>query len=217
MKALLDAGLIYGDCLTVTGKTVAENLADIAPPDPDGKILRALDHPIHKTGGITILDGSLAPLGAVVKSAGFDDDVFTGTARVFERERAALDALEDGTITDGDVVVIRYQGPKGGPGMRAMLPITGAACAWDTSPPRPSMGDRSLLCETATRSASTWPTACSTSSWTRTSSKIASMAGSRCRPSSPRVCWVSTSSLWAPPHRGPCLVRHPQDTYAELG
>lgn len=126
MKALLDAGLLHGDCLTVTGKTVAENLADIAPPDPDGKILRAMDKPIHKTGGITILHGSLAPDGAVVKSAGFDNDVFVGTARVFERERAALDALENGTITDGDVVVIRYEGPKGGPGMREMLAITGA-------------------------------------------------------------------------------------------
>jgi dihydroxy-acid dehydratase len=126
MKALLDAGLIDGDCLTVTGRTVAENLAHIAPPDPDGKILRALDNPIHATGGITILHGSLAPEGAVVKSAGFDSDVFEGTARVFERERAALDALEDGTITDGDVVVIRYEGPKGGPGMREMLAITGA-------------------------------------------------------------------------------------------
>ncbi|QTE31555.1 dihydroxy-acid dehydratase [Pengzhenrongella sicca] len=126
MKALLDAGLIHGDCLTVTGKTVAENLADINPPDPDGKILRALDNPIHKTGGITILKGSLAPDGAVVKSAGFDSDVFEGTARVFERERLALDALEDGTIVAGDVVVIRYEGPKGGPGMREMLAITGA-------------------------------------------------------------------------------------------
>ncbi|HLS48387.1 MAG TPA: dihydroxy-acid dehydratase [Actinomycetaceae bacterium] len=126
MKALLDAGLLHGDCMTVTGKTVAENLADIAPPDPDGKILRALDQPIHATGGITILRGSLAPEGAVVKSAGFDTDVFEGTARVFERERAAMDALEDGTITDGDVVVIRYEGPKGGPGMREMLAITGA-------------------------------------------------------------------------------------------
>ena len=126
MKALLDAGLLHGDCLTVTGKTVAENLADIAPPDPDGKILRALSNPIHKTGGITILHGSLAPEGAVVKSAGFDSDVFEGTARVFERERAALDALEDGTIVAGDVVVIRYEGPKGGPGMREMLAITGA-------------------------------------------------------------------------------------------
>src|SRR5665648_514505 len=126
MKALLDAGLLHGDCLTVTGKTVAENLADIAPPDPDGKILRALDNPIHHSGGITILRGSLAPEGAVVKSAGFDSDVFEGVARVFDRERAALDALEDGTIRAGDAVVIRYEGPKGGPGMREMLAITGA-------------------------------------------------------------------------------------------
>ncbi|CAL8980175.1 Dihydroxy-acid dehydratase [Cellulomonas sp. T2.31MG-18] len=126
MKALLDAGLLHGDCLTVTGRTVAENLAAIDPPDPDGVILRALDNPIHRTGGITILGGSLVPEGAVVKSAGFDSDVFEGTARVFERERAALDALEDGTIQAGDVVVIRYEGPKGGPGMREMLAITGA-------------------------------------------------------------------------------------------
>ncbi len=126
MKALLDAGLLHGDCLTVTGRTVAENLAAVNPPDPDGKILRALDTPIHPTGGITILHGTLAPEGAVVKSAGFDADVFEGTARVFERERAALDALEDGTIQAGDVVVIRYEGPKGGPGMREMLAITGA-------------------------------------------------------------------------------------------
>jgi dihydroxy-acid dehydratase len=126
MKALLDAGLIHGDCLTVTGRTVAENLADINPPDVDGKIIRALSEPIHPTGGITILHGSLAPEGAVVKSAGFDDTVIEGTARVFDGERAAMDALEDGTITSGDVVVIRYEGPKGGPGMREMLAITGA-------------------------------------------------------------------------------------------
>lgn len=126
MRALLDAGLLHGDCLTITGKTMAENLAHIAPPDPDGKVLRAMNNPIHPTGGITILHGSLAPEGAVVKSAGFESDVFEGTARVFERERAALDALEDGTITHGDVVVIRYEGPKGGPGMREMLAITGA-------------------------------------------------------------------------------------------
>jgi dihydroxy-acid dehydratase len=126
MKALLDAGLLHGDCLTVTGRTLAENLAHIAPPDPDGKVLRALDHPIHPTGGISILHGSLAPEGAVVKTAGFDSDVFEGTARVFDRERAALDALADGTITNGDAVVIRYEGPKGGPGMREMLAITGA-------------------------------------------------------------------------------------------
>ncbi|MBP3034654.1 dihydroxy-acid dehydratase [Arthrobacter sp. zg-ZUI100] len=126
MKALLDAGLIHGDCLTVTGKTVAENLAKIDPPDPDGKVLRAMNNPIHKTGGITILHGSMAPEGAVVKSAGFDADVFEGTARVFEREQGALDALDAGEIHAGDVVVIRYEGPKGGPGMREMLAITGA-------------------------------------------------------------------------------------------
>lgn len=126
MKALLDAGLLHGDCLTVTGHTMAENLAAITPPDPDGKVLRALANPIHPSGGIKILHGSLAPEGAVVKTAGFDSDVFEGTARVFDGERAALDALEDGTITVGDAVVIRYEGPKGGPGMREMLAITGA-------------------------------------------------------------------------------------------
>ncbi|MFK0071680.1 dihydroxy-acid dehydratase [Arthrobacter woluwensis] len=126
MRALLDAGLLHGDCLTVTGRTVAENLEAINPPDVDGKILRALDNPIHKTGGITILHGSLAPEGAVVKTAGFDADIFEGTARVFEREQGALDALDRGEIQKGDVVVIRYEGPKGGPGMREMLAITGA-------------------------------------------------------------------------------------------
>jgi dihydroxy-acid dehydratase len=126
MRALLDAGLLHGDCLTVTGKTMAENLADIAPPDVDGVIIRALDRPIHGTGGITILHGSLAPEGAVVKSAGFDSDVFEGTARVFDGERGAMDALEDGSLQAGDVVVIRYEGPKGGPGMREMLAVTGA-------------------------------------------------------------------------------------------
>jgi dihydroxy-acid dehydratase len=126
MKALLDAGLMNGDCLTVTGRTMAENLADLAPPDVDGTIVRALDNPIHPTGGITILRGSLAPDGAVVKSAGFDTSVWRGTARVFDGERAAMDALEDGTIQKGDVVVIRYEGPKGGPGMREMLAITAA-------------------------------------------------------------------------------------------
>ncbi|PZU50391.1 MAG: dihydroxy-acid dehydratase [Arsenicicoccus sp.] len=126
MQALLDAGLLHGDVLTVTGKTMAENLADLKAPPLDGTVLRALDNPIHATGGLTILDGSLAPGGAVVKSAGFDSDVFAGTARVFDGERAAMDALEDGTIGAGDVVVIRYEGPKGGPGMREMLAITGA-------------------------------------------------------------------------------------------
>ncbi|QGU08184.1 Dihydroxy-acid dehydratase [Corynebacterium occultum] len=126
MKALLDAGLINGDCITVTGKTVAENLAGINPPDPDGKILRALDNPIHRSGGLSILKGSLAPEGAVVKTAGFDADVFEGTARVFEREQPAMDAVLNGELKKGDVVIIRYEGPKGGPGMREMLAITGA-------------------------------------------------------------------------------------------
>ena len=126
MKALLDAGLIHGDCLTVTGKTVAENLAEINPPDPDGKIIRAMDNPIHKDGGIAVLHGSIAPDGAVVKTAGFDLAFFEGPARVFEREGAAMEALSRGEITSGDVVVIRYEGPKGGPGMREMLAITGA-------------------------------------------------------------------------------------------
>jgi dihydroxy-acid dehydratase len=126
MKALLDAGLIHGDCMTVTGKTVAENLEGINPPDPDGKIIRALNNPIHKTGGIAILKGSMAPQGAVVKTAGFDLEDFTGPARVFDREAAAMDALSEGKISKGDVVVIRYEGPKGGPGMREMLAITAA-------------------------------------------------------------------------------------------
>ncbi|MCC2592898.1 dihydroxy-acid dehydratase [Tessaracoccus sp. OS52] len=126
MKALLEAGLMHGDVLTVTGRTMAENLADIAPPPLDGDVIRRLENPIHATGGLTILKGSLAPEGAVVKTAGFDNDVFTGTARVFDGERSALDALAEGRIVAGDVVVIRYEGPKGGPGMREMLAITGA-------------------------------------------------------------------------------------------
>ena len=126
MRALLDAGLINGDCLTVTGKTVAENLAEINPPDPDGTILRSLDDPIHPTGGLSILHGSLAPEGAVVKSAGFDADVFEGNARVFNQEQPAMDAVLNGELKKNDVVIIRYEGPKGGPGMREMLAITGA-------------------------------------------------------------------------------------------
>ena len=126
MKDLMDAGLLDGDCLTVTGRTIAENLETLAPPAPDGKVLRSVNNPIAPTGGVTILHGTLAPDGAVVKSAGFEEDIFEGTARVFDGERAAMDALEDGTIVHGDVVVIRYEGPKGGPGMREMLAITGA-------------------------------------------------------------------------------------------
>lgn len=126
MKAMLDEGLLHGDALTVTGKTLAENLRDLDPDPIDGTVIHTFDNPIHATGGITILHGSLAPEGAVVKTAGFDAAVFEGPARVFERERAAMDALEAGEIAAGDVVVIRYEGPKGGPGMREMLAITAA-------------------------------------------------------------------------------------------
>ena len=126
LKALLDAGLLHGDALTVTGKTMAENLAELDPDPLDGEVVHHLDNPIHATGGLTILHGTLAPEGAVVKTAGFDLDVFEGPARVFERERAAMDALTEGKIGKGDIVVIRYEGPTGGPGMREMLAITGA-------------------------------------------------------------------------------------------
>ena len=126
LRALYDAGLIHGDCMTVTGKTMAENLEDIKSPDPDGVILHAVNNPVGGVGGITILNGTLAPEGAVCKSAGIPVDVFEGPAKVFERERAAMDALENGDIQAGDVVIIRYEGPKGGPGMREMLMITGA-------------------------------------------------------------------------------------------
>jgi dihydroxy-acid dehydratase len=126
MKALLDAGLLHGDALTVTGKTLAENLAEMNLLPLDGEVIRTLDNPIHENGGLAVLHGSLAPEGAVVKTAGFDLEVFEGPARVFERERAAMDALTEGSISKGDIVVIRYEGPKGGPGMREMLAITAA-------------------------------------------------------------------------------------------
>ncbi|WP_433785408.1 dihydroxy-acid dehydratase [Actinomycetospora sp. CA-101289] len=126
MRALLDAGLLHGDALTVTGKTVAENLDELAPEPLDGDILRRLDNPIHPTGGLTILRGSLAPDGAVVKSAGFDASSFEGTARVFEGEQGAMDAVSSNSLNPGDVVVIRDEGPRGGPGMREMLAVTGA-------------------------------------------------------------------------------------------
>jgi len=126
MKTLLDADLLHGDVMTVTGRTMGENLEELNPPHIDGRVIRAMSEPMHKTGGLTILTGSLAPDGAVVKSAGFDEEVFEGTARVFDGERAAMDAVEQGSLRAGDVVVIRYEGPKGGPGMREMLAVTGA-------------------------------------------------------------------------------------------
>ena len=128
LKHLLDAGLLHGDCLTVTGKTMAENLREIDPPAPDGVVVHSLDAPIHTEGGIVILTGSLAPKGAVVKVAGLSQEQkkFEGTARVFDGEDGAMEAILSGSIEPGTVLVIRYEGPKGGPGMREMLAITGA-------------------------------------------------------------------------------------------
>lgn len=126
MKELLDAGLLHGDCMTVTGKTMAENLAELDPPKADGQVVHELSNPINAVGGIAILTGSLAPKGSVVKVAGIDFDRFEGNARVFNGEQAAMDEILAGKIKAGDVVVIRYEGPKGGPGMREMLAVTGA-------------------------------------------------------------------------------------------
>ncbi len=126
LRHLLEAGLLHGDCLTVTGKTVAENLADLDPPAPDGEVVVGLDRPLHQRGGIAVIEGSLAPKGAVVKVAGIDFDRFEGPARVFDGEDGAMDAILAGSIRPGEVVVIRYEGPKGGPGMREMLAVTGA-------------------------------------------------------------------------------------------
>jgi dihydroxy-acid dehydratase len=126
MRELLDAGLLHGDCMTVTGKTMAENLAELDPPAPDGDVVRALNAPINVQGGIAILRGSMAPNGGVVKIAGLDNLRFDGTARVFDGEEFAMEAILAGKINAGDIVVIRYEGPKGGPGMREMLAVTGA-------------------------------------------------------------------------------------------
>jgi dihydroxy-acid dehydratase len=126
LRALLEAGLLHGDCITVTGKTMAENLAKLDPPAPDGDVIHPIDRPVHSAGGIAILTGSLAPKGAVVKVAGLDDLAFEGSARVFDGEAAAMEAIVGGSIAPGTVLVIRYEGPKGGPGMREMLAVTGA-------------------------------------------------------------------------------------------
>jgi dihydroxy-acid dehydratase len=126
MRELLDAGLLHGDCVTVTGKTIAENLDALDAPPPDGEVVHPLSQPIHTQGGIAVLTGSLAPKGSVVKVAGLDALRFEGRARVFDGEDLAMEAVLDGRIEAGDIVVIRYEGPKGGPGMREMLAITGA-------------------------------------------------------------------------------------------
>ncbi len=128
MKHLLDAGLLHGDVMTVTGKTMAENLETLNPPAPDGTVIHPLSNPIHADGGIVILHGSLAPKGSVVKVAGLTKDQmqFEGPAFVYEGEDACMDAILANQIQPGSVLVIRYEGPKGGPGMREMLAITGA-------------------------------------------------------------------------------------------
>jgi dihydroxy-acid dehydratase len=126
MKALLDAGLLHGDVLTVTGRTVAENLATIDPPAPDGRVIAPTDRPLHPTGGLLVLKGSLAPEGAVIKAASVDEPVFEGIARVFDDEKDAMAAVTEGRVLAGDAVVIRYEGPMGGPGMREMLAVTAA-------------------------------------------------------------------------------------------
>ncbi len=231
MRALLDAGLLHGDCLTVTGRTMAENLADIAPPDVDGKVLRAMGEPIHATGGITILTGSLAPEGAVVKSAGFDSDVFEGTARVFDGERLAMDALEDGSLACRRRRRHPLRGAQGraracarcspSPGrsrVRASArtssssPTAGSrvappACASATSLPRRSTRGRSPSSATVTRSASTSRTAPSTcSSTTRRWSAGGPRASPTPRPSTPAGCSRSTASSSAARVPGPCVT-----------
>jgi dihydroxy-acid dehydratase len=126
MQELLDAGLLHGDAMTVTGKTVAENLADLSPSPVDGDVVRPRGEPIHPYGGIAILRGSLAPDGSVGKIVGMEGKTFTGKARVFDSEEAAFEAVTGGSIVAGDVIVIRYEGPRGGPGMREMLAVTAA-------------------------------------------------------------------------------------------
>jgi dihydroxy-acid dehydratase len=134
MKELLDAGLLHGDCLTVTGKTMAENLAAMEVPAPDGDVVHVIDDPIHVQGGIAVLTGSLAPKGSVVKVAGLDSLSFDGTARVFDGEDRAMEAILSGSIEPNTIVVIRYEGPKGGPGMREMLAGTGSWSTWSDTP-----------------------------------------------------------------------------------
>ncbi len=126
MRELLDAGLLHGDAMTVSGRTMAENLAELDPPAPDGKVLHPVSAPIHPTGGLMILKGSLAPEGSVIKAASIDRPVFEGAAKVFDDEKDAMNAVTHGQVVAGDVVVIRNEGPKGGPGMREMLAVTAA-------------------------------------------------------------------------------------------
>ena len=126
MKVLLDAGLLHGDCITITGKTVAENLADVSPLRADQDVIRPIDKPMYAEGHLAILKGNLSPEGCVAKITGLKNPVITGPARVFDDEQSALAAIMAGQIKAGDVMVLRYLGPKGGPGMPEMLAPTGA-------------------------------------------------------------------------------------------
>jgi dihydroxy-acid dehydratase len=125
LKALLDAGLLHGDCLTVTGRTMAENLANVTLP-PNQDVVLSPSHPLSPTGGLKILFGNLAPDGAVVKVAGLKNKIHRGPAKVFDSEEACFAAIQQQQIQAGDTVIIRYEGPKGGPGMREMLSVTAA-------------------------------------------------------------------------------------------
>ena len=126
LKRLLDKGLLNEDCITVTGKTIKENLSSMNIPESEQQIVRSVENPLHSVGTAVVLKGSLAPEGAVIKTAGVEMTKFTGKARVFDREEFAFDAISKGEIDEGHVVVIRYEGPKGGPGMREMLATTAA-------------------------------------------------------------------------------------------
>ncbi|MCS7033109.1 MAG: dihydroxy-acid dehydratase, partial [Phycisphaerae bacterium] len=126
LKAMLDAGLLHGDCLTVTGRTQRENLADVKVPGKEQDVIRPVHEPIRPTGGLKLLRGNLAPEGAVIKVAGVRNLTHRGPARVFDGEDAAMEAVKNQKIRKGDVVIIRYEGPKGGPGMREMLAVTAA-------------------------------------------------------------------------------------------
>lgn len=127
MKRLLEAGLLHGDCMTVTGKTLAENLEEMDVDDSDRTIVATVDKPLSKTGGLVVLHGNLAPDGCVLKVAGHQfGEMFSGKARVFDQEEQVMEALQRRDINEGDVIIIRYEGPKGGPGMREMLSVTAA-------------------------------------------------------------------------------------------
>jgi dihydroxy-acid dehydratase len=126
MRELLDAGLLHGDCMTITGRTVAENLADVPPLTADNKVIRKVSHPLYTQGHLAILKGNLSPEGCVAKITGLKNPVITGPARVFDDEQSALAAIMANRIKAGDVMVLRYLGPKGGPGMPEMLAPTGA-------------------------------------------------------------------------------------------